>query len=119
MGTVLPGSSQGLRLNRTLLCLSLSNNRIGDAGATNLAQVFSYLPVNYFVDQLINCLFGLLRLFHQTLGEFALTHEEAEERTKLMGRKPVSEADHTFKLFDLWVAGVHPVLPPTGPSLMN
>lgn len=45
-----------------------------------------------------------LRLFHQTLGEFALTHEEAEERTKLVDRKPVSEAEHTFKLFDLWVA---------------
>lgn len=32
-------SSQGLRLNRALLCLSLSNNQIGDSGAAHLAAV--------------------------------------------------------------------------------
>lgn len=34
---------QGLRLNRTLVCLSLSNNQIGDVGATQLARVIIYL----------------------------------------------------------------------------
>lgn len=34
-----PGLSQGLRLNHTLLYLSLANNHIGDVGAAHLAQV--------------------------------------------------------------------------------
>ncbi|XP_062291396.1 leucine-rich repeat-containing protein 71 [Scomber scombrus] len=49
--------AQGLRLNRALLLLSLSNNKIRDSGATHLAAI---------------------------LGEFALTHEEVVERRKLL-----------------------------------
>ncbi|NXN64293.1 LRC71 protein, partial [Himantopus himantopus] len=48
---------QGLRLNRSLLSLSLANNAIGDAGATKLAEV---------------------------LGPFALTHAEVVERRRLL-----------------------------------
>ncbi|XP_054619186.1 leucine-rich repeat-containing protein 71 isoform X3 [Dunckerocampus dactyliophorus] len=51
---------QGLRFNRTLLFLSLSNNQIGDSGATELAMV---------------------------LGEIVLTHEEIVERRKLLLEK--------------------------------
>lgn len=35
--------SQGLRLNRALLFLSLSNNQIGDSGAAHLAAVRIYI----------------------------------------------------------------------------
>lgn len=35
--------SQGLRLNRALLLLSLSNNQIGDSGAAHLAAVSIYI----------------------------------------------------------------------------
>lgn len=92
---------QGLRLNRTLVCLSLSNNQIGDVGATQLARVIIYLMLEDFVDRII---YWILHLFHQILGEFALTHEEAEERIKLMERKAVSQ------LLDLWVVPVHPAV---------
>lgn len=43
----------------------------------------------------------LLHLFNQILGKFALTPEEAKERMKLMEKNSVSEAIHTFKLFNL------------------
>ncbi|NXJ56805.1 LRC71 protein, partial [Spizaetus tyrannus] len=49
--------AKGLRLNRSLLSLSLANNNIGDAGATRLAEV---------------------------LGPFALTHSEVVERRRLL-----------------------------------
>ncbi|NXF54447.1 LRC71 protein, partial [Oceanites oceanicus] len=49
--------AQGLRLNRSLLSLSLANNNIGDAGAVRLAEV---------------------------LGPFALTHAEVVERRRLL-----------------------------------
>ncbi|XP_056876436.1 leucine-rich repeat-containing protein 71 isoform X2 [Takifugu flavidus] len=65
--------AQGLRLNRTLVCLSLSNNQIGDVGATQLARI---------------------------LGEFALTHEEAEERIKLMERKAAEPVELLSPLLD-------------------
>lgn len=35
--------SQGLRLNRALLILSLSNNQIGDSGAARLAAVCIFI----------------------------------------------------------------------------
>ncbi|XP_074989493.1 leucine-rich repeat-containing protein 71 isoform X12 [Calonectris borealis] len=52
-----PLALQGLRLNRSLLSLSLANNDIGDAGAIRLAEV---------------------------LGPFALTHAEVVERRRLL-----------------------------------
>ncbi|NXT50357.1 LRC71 protein, partial [Pluvianellus socialis] len=48
---------QGLRLNRSLLSLSLANNDIGDAGATKLAEI---------------------------LRPFALSHAEVVERRRLL-----------------------------------
>ncbi|KAL3862655.1 hypothetical protein ACJMK2_008609 [Sinanodonta woodiana] len=52
--------AQGLRMNRTLLSLSLANNQIGDKGASKLAEV---------------------------LQKFPLTHEEVVERRKLLSDK--------------------------------
>ncbi|NWU89329.1 LRC71 protein, partial [Upupa epops] len=49
--------AEGLRLNRSLLSLSLANNDIGDAGATKLAEV---------------------------LGPFTLTHAEVVQRRRLL-----------------------------------
>ncbi|NWH54476.1 LRC71 protein, partial [Fregata magnificens] len=49
--------AEGLRLNRSLLSLSLANNDIGDVGAIRLAEV---------------------------LGPFALTHAEVVERRRLL-----------------------------------
>ncbi|KAM9368359.1 leucine-rich repeat-containing protein 71 [Phaethornis superciliosus] len=49
--------AKGLRLNRSLLSLSLANNDIGDSGATSLAEV---------------------------LGPFALTHQEVVQRRRLL-----------------------------------
>uniref|UniRef100_A0A8C4V256 Leucine rich repeat containing 71 n=1 Tax=Falco tinnunculus TaxID=100819 RepID=A0A8C4V256_FALTI len=49
--------ARGLRLNRSLLFLSLENNDIGDVGATRLAEV---------------------------LAPFALTHDEVVERRRLL-----------------------------------
>ncbi|KAM8986355.1 leucine-rich repeat-containing protein 71 [Ara ararauna] len=49
--------AEGLRLNRSLLSLSLASNDIGDAGASGLAQV---------------------------LAPFALTHEEVVQRRRLL-----------------------------------
>lgn len=39
--------ASALRLNRTLLSLSLANNSIGDAGAIRLAEVLSRFPLNH------------------------------------------------------------------------
>ncbi|XP_071583399.1 leucine-rich repeat-containing protein 71 isoform X3 [Heliangelus exortis] len=49
--------AKGLRLNRSLLSLSLANNDIGDSGATSLAEV---------------------------LGPFPLTHQEVVQRRRLL-----------------------------------
>ncbi|XP_074785326.1 leucine-rich repeat-containing protein 71 isoform X2 [Athene noctua] len=61
---------QGLRLNRSLLSLSLANNDIGDAGATRLAEV---------------------------LGPFALTHAEVVERRRLLLAEALGRARTTSK----------------------
>lgn len=99
-------SPQGLRLNRTLVCLSLSNNQIGDVGAAQLAGVFIYLTFEALAGHIIHGTAWLLHLFHQILGAFALSHEEAEERIKRLERKSVSQ------LFHLWVVPVPPAPPP-------
>ncbi|XP_066270000.1 leucine-rich repeat-containing protein 71-like isoform X2 [Branchiostoma lanceolatum] len=52
--------SNGLRMNRTLLILSVANNAIGDEGAKKFGEV---------------------------LSRFALTHEEVVERRKLISEK--------------------------------
>ncbi|XP_032089763.1 leucine-rich repeat-containing protein 71 isoform X1 [Thamnophis elegans] len=59
-----PSSMQGLRLNRSLLSLSLAHNQIGDEGALKLAEV---------------------------LGPFALTHTEVVERRRLLLEKEAQE----------------------------
>ncbi|NXW45142.1 LRC71 protein, partial [Nyctiprogne leucopyga] len=59
----------GLRLNRSLLSLSLANNDIGDAGAIKLAQV---------------------------LGPFTLTHTEVVERRQLLLAKALRQS-HTVR----------------------
>ncbi|XP_042296346.1 leucine-rich repeat-containing protein 71 isoform X2 [Sceloporus undulatus] len=56
--------ANGLRLNRSLLSLSLANNQIGDEGALKLAEV---------------------------LGPFALTHMEVVERRRLLLEKECQE----------------------------
>ena len=41
---------QGLRMNRTLLCLGLANNKIGDVGAHKFADVRISMALNIFVS---------------------------------------------------------------------
>lgn len=102
---------QGLRLNRTLLCLSLAYNRIGDAGAAYLAevciiwhlllckfmqwyvcmQIVCYIycdePCFYSLELRSYILWCLLSvLSSQVLGPFALTHEEIVERRRQMSK---------------------------------
>ncbi|NXE57219.1 LRC71 protein, partial [Casuarius casuarius] len=57
--------AEGLRLNRSLLSLSLAHNDIGDAGAFRLAEV---------------------------LAPFALTHAEVVERRRLLLKEPLGQS---------------------------
>ncbi|XP_059688077.1 leucine-rich repeat-containing protein 71 [Gavia stellata] len=65
-----PSALQGLRLNRSLLSLSLANNDIGDAGAIRLAEI---------------------------LGPFALTHAEVVERRRLLLAETLGQSRTTPK----------------------
>ncbi|KAK2525036.1 hypothetical protein Q9233_009083 [Columba guinea] len=67
--------AEGLRLNRSLLSLSLANNNIGDAGATRLAKV---------------------------LGPFALTHAEVVERRRLLLAEAQGRCHATSKEPESW-----------------
>ncbi|XP_040474305.1 leucine-rich repeat-containing protein 71 isoform X2 [Falco naumanni] len=62
--------ARGLRLNRSLLFLSLENNDIGDVGATRLAEV---------------------------LAPFALTHDEVVERRRLLLAEALGQSCTTPK----------------------
>lgn len=101
---------QGLRLNRTLVFLSLLNNQIGDYGATRLAEVCVITQSASLVLSVLSEFGGFfctmstdmnlckasdlsnnflsVCIFHsKTLGEFSLTHEEVLERRKLLLEK--------------------------------
>ena len=62
---------QGLRMNRTLLCLGLANNKIGNHGAKKVAEAISRFP---------------------------LSHEEIVERRKLLSEKGAPEGQKSVSI---------------------
>lgn len=87
-----PSAIQGLRLNRSLLSLSLANNAIGDAGAIKLAEVGvpcvppppHHLPGIGERGSSRTLPRPPIPAAGQVLGPFALTHAEVVERRRLL-----------------------------------
>lgn len=97
---------QGLRLNRSLLSLSLAHNQIGDEGALKLAEVTAGGAARsvggargpgWPEGSHQGSLSRLLAL--QVLGPFALTHTEVVERRRLLLEK---EAQERGRLVSSW-----------------
>lgn len=94
---------QGLRLNRSLLSLSLAHNQIGDEGALKLAEVSARrLPAPLEEPRVARGSFRQL-LALQVLGPFALTHTEVVERRRLLLEK---EAQERGRLVSNWGPGL-------------
>lgn len=59
------GLLKGLRLNRTLLYLSLANNHIGDVGASHLAQVHLQTFLHFYSLLLCYSIKGIISVLSE------------------------------------------------------